>query len=62
MAGRLKITYTRSVIRGIQKHRRNIRALGFRKLYQTVVHDDSRMIRGMIAAVAHLVKVEKVSS
>jgi large subunit ribosomal protein L30 len=60
MAGRLRITYVRSVIRGIEKHRRNVRALGFRKLYQTVEHDDTPMIRGMIRAVAHLVKVEKV--
>ncbi len=61
MANRLRITYVRSVIRGIEKHRRNVRALGFRKLYQTVEHDDTPMIRGMIRAVAHLVKVEKVS-
>jgi len=60
MESRLRITYIRSVIRGIQKHRRTIRALGFRKLYQTVEHDDTPVIRGMIAAVAHLVKVEKV--
>ncbi|MBI3873054.1 MAG: 50S ribosomal protein L30 [candidate division Zixibacteria bacterium] len=58
MAQKLKITYVRSVIRGIQKHRRTIRALGFRKLYQTVEHADTPMIRGMVAAVAHLVKVE----
>jgi large subunit ribosomal protein L30 len=61
MANRLRITYVRSVIRGIEKHRSNVRALGFRKLYQTVEHDDTPMIRGMIRAVAHLVKVEKVS-
>jgi large subunit ribosomal protein L30 len=60
MANRLRITYVRSVIRGVEKHRRNVRALGFRKLYQTVEHDDTPMIRGMIRAVAHLVKVEKV--
>ena len=61
MANRLRITYVRSVIRGIEKHRRNVRALGFRKLYQTVEHDDTPMIRGMIRAVAHLVKVENAS-
>ncbi len=59
MASRLRITYVRSVIRGVEMHRRNIRALGFRKLYQTVEHDDTPMIRGMIAKVQHLVKVEK---
>jgi large subunit ribosomal protein L30 len=61
MANRLRITYVRSAIRGIEKHHRNVRALGFRKLYQTVEHDDTPMIRGMIRAVAHLVKVEKAN-
>ncbi|MEW5702683.1 MAG: 50S ribosomal protein L30 [Candidatus Zixiibacteriota bacterium] len=59
MAAKLRITYVRSVARGIQKHRRTIRALGFRRLYQTVEHGDTPVIRGMIAAVAHLVKVER---
>jgi large subunit ribosomal protein L30 len=48
----------RSTIRGTVNHKRTIKALGFRKLYQTVEHGDTPSIRGMIRAVAHLVKVE----
>jgi len=60
MANRLKITYVRSTIRAIERHKRTIRALGFRKLYQTVEHMDSPSIRGMVRSVQHLVKVEEV--
>ncbi|HEX9750414.1 MAG TPA: 50S ribosomal protein L30 [candidate division Zixibacteria bacterium] len=58
MSGKLKITYIRSTIRGTVRHKRTIKALGFRKLYQTVEHGDTPTIRGMIRTVAHLVKVE----
>ena len=37
-----------------------IRALGLRRLRQTVKHDDSPTIRGMVAKVRHLVRVEEV--
>ena len=62
MEGKLRITYVRSVVRGLESHRRNLRALGLRKLHQTVEHADTPTIRGMIAAVAHLVTVEKISA
>lgn len=61
MAGKLRITYKRSAIRMIERHKRTIRALGLRKLYQTVVHDDSPSIRGMVRSVAHLVECEEIS-
>ena len=60
MADRLKITYVRSTIRGIERHKRTIRALGLRKLNQTVEHSDSPSIRGMVRSVAHLVNVEEL--
>ena len=60
MAGRLRITYVRSTIRGLERHKRTIRALGLRKLSQTVEHYDSPSIRGMVRSVAHLVKVEEL--
>ena len=61
MARRLKITYKRSAIRMIERHKRTVRALGFRKLNQTVIHDDSPSIRGMVRCVAHLVVCEEIS-
>jgi large subunit ribosomal protein L30 len=61
MSDRLKITYVRSAIRGIERHKRTIRALGFRKLYQTVEHADTPTIRGMVRTVQHLVKIEEIT-
>jgi large subunit ribosomal protein L30 len=61
MARRLKITYKRSAIRMIERHKRTVRALGFRKLNQTVIHDDTPQIRGMVRCVWHLVECEEVA-
>ena len=59
MAGEIKITQIRSIIGRPPKHRRTIRALGLKKMNQTVVHKDTPNIRGMINQVIHLVKVEE---
>ena len=53
---RLKVTYVRSVIG--QKPDQ----LGLRRLHQTVEHEDSPQLRGMVHKVRHLVKVEELSS
>jgi large subunit ribosomal protein L30 len=60
MAKKLKITQIRSGI-GMQKSQRvTVRTLGIRRLHQTVVHNDTPQIRGMIAKVPHLVRVEEI--
>lgn len=56
----LRITYIKSVIGYSKRHRGTIRALGLRKLHQTVEHLDTPQLRGMLAKVAHLVKVEEL--
>ena len=56
----LKVTQTRSAIGTKPKHRANLRALGLRKIGQSNVLPDRPEIRGMIARVPHLVKVEEV--
>ena len=57
---KLRITYTKSSI-GYQKDQKGtIRALGLNKLNQTVEHDDTAVIRGMVNKVSHLVTVEEV--
>ena len=58
---KLKITQVRSGIDRPERQKRTIRALGIRKLNQTVVHVDTPQIRGMVASVAHLVSVEEFS-
>jgi large subunit ribosomal protein L30 len=56
----LKITLVRSTIGSKPKHRGTIRALGLRRINQTVVQPDRPEIRGMLARVPHLVKVEEL--
>lgn len=61
MADKLRIRQVRSVIhrQGIQ--RRTLRALGIRRMHQTVVHDDNPCIRGMVNKIEHLLEVEEVN-
>jgi large subunit ribosomal protein L30 len=60
VASRLKIKQIRSAIGRVKKQRGVIRALGITRLYQTVEHEDTPQIRGMIEKVKHLLKVEEV--
>jgi large subunit ribosomal protein L30 len=60
MSKKLRITQIRSAIRRRSNQRETIRSLGIRRLQQTVEHDDTPVIRGMIATVRHLVRVEEV--
>ena len=57
---RLNITQVRSQIGTTAQQRKNLAALGLRKINQTVEHDDSVIIKGMLERVKHLVKVEEV--
>ena len=58
---RLRVTQTRSSIGTKPKHRGTLRALGLRGLGQTHELPDRPEIRGMLARVPHLVRVEEVS-
>ncbi len=55
----LRITWQRSASGHKTDQKRTIRALGLRKLGQTVEHSDSPSVRGMIFKVRHLVAVEE---
>jgi large subunit ribosomal protein L30 len=57
---RLKITQTRSGIGRQGKHRRTLRALGIKRHQQSVVHEDSPAIRGMISQISFMVDVHEV--
>lgn len=57
---KLKITQVRSVIRRPEPQKRTMKALGLRRMNQSVVHSDTPQIRGMIDRVHHLVHVEEV--
>jgi large subunit ribosomal protein L30 len=60
MAGRLRITQIRSAIGRVKEQKQMVRALGIKRLYQSVEHEDNPAVRGMIQKVKHLVKVEEV--
>jgi large subunit ribosomal protein L30 len=59
MAGKLRITQTKSVIDRLEVQKKTIRALGLSRPNRSVIHDDTPQIRGMIRKVIHLVKVEQ---
>lgn len=59
MANKLEITLTRSLIGRPGDQRETVKALGLRKVNQTVEHQDNPAIRGMINKVAHLVSVKE---
>ena len=56
---KLKITQTHSQIGQTQRHRGTLRALGLRRIGQTVEHTESPQLAGMLRKVAHLVRVEE---
>lgn len=56
----LRITLTKSPIGYSSRQKRTVRALGLRRMHQTVEHEDTAVVRGMIAKVTHLVTVEEV--
>jgi large subunit ribosomal protein L30 len=57
---KLQITYKKSAIGYKKRQKDTIKALGLQKLHQTVEHDDTPVIRGMINRVSHLVTVKEV--
>ena len=56
---RLRITWVKSDIGYAREQRSTIKSLGLRHLHQTVEKYDLPSVRGMIAKVSHLVKVER---
>ncbi len=58
---KLRITWVKSGIGYNKSQKRTLAALGFHRLNQSVVHDDSMSLRGMINKVRHLVRVEEAS-
>jgi large subunit ribosomal protein L30 len=55
----VRVTLVKSPIGYSKRHKGTIRALGLRRMNQTVVHVDSPTLRGMLLKVNHLVAVEE---
>lgn len=58
-AGVLYVTLTKSPIGYSQRQKRTVRALGLRRMNQTVEKPDTAVVRGMISKVSHLVAVKR---
>ena len=56
---KIRIKWVRSQIGYPEVQRRTIRALGLKRLQQTVEHEDSPTIRGMVHKVRHMLAVEE---
>lgn len=55
----VRVTLVKSPIGYTERQKGTLRALGLRRMNQTVEHQDTDVIRGMISAVSHLVQVEE---
>lgn len=60
MAKRLRITQVGSAIGRDFDQKGTLKALGIRKVNQTVIRDDTPQIRGMIRKIRHLLVVEEI--
>lgn len=55
----IRVKQVRSAIGRTKSQKLTLEALGLKKLHQTVEHEATPSILGMVAAVAHLVEVQK---
>lgn len=57
---KIKITQVRSAVDRPARQKRSLEALGLRKMHQTVEHEATPQILGIVDAVKHLVSVEEL--
>ena len=58
--GKIKITQVKSTIDRSKRQKETVKALGLRRINQTVEHEATPQILGMVAKVSNLVSVEEV--
>ena len=59
VAGKIHLKWVVSAICAPVKQKRVVKGLGFTRLNQVVVREDTPSIRGMVAKVPHLVEIVK---
>jgi large subunit ribosomal protein L30 len=55
----LRITLVKSPIGFPETQKRTVRALGLGRMHQTVEHEDTPALRGMLNSVIHLLQIEE---
>ncbi|MDD7015035.1 MAG: 50S ribosomal protein L30 [Treponema sp.] len=58
---KLRITLVKSVIGQKPEKKATVRSLGLKKINSVVEQEANDAIKGMVASVAHLVKVEEIN-
>jgi large subunit ribosomal protein L30 len=59
---KVRLTYIKSSIGYSRRQKGTIRALGLKRLGDTVEHEDTPVVRGMVDKVRHLVQVEEIQA
>ena len=57
---KIRVTQVKSKIGRPERQKRTMLALGLKKMNQTVEHEATPQVLGMVKKVAHLLKVEEV--
>jgi large subunit ribosomal protein L30 len=57
---KVRITKVKSGIKAPQRHKDTLTALGFQKLNQTIEHEATPQILGMLEKIKHLIVVEHI--
>ncbi|EKE02276.1 MAG: 50S ribosomal protein L30 [uncultured bacterium] len=55
----IKVTLKKSIIGASETQKRTVKGLGISKMNQTVIHNDTPAIRGMVNKIPHLVSIEE---
>jgi large subunit ribosomal protein L30 len=55
----LRVTWVKSDIGFTKDQKATIKALGLRRLHQTIEHKDTPALRGMLTKVIHMLKIEE---
>ena len=58
--GEMRITLVRSTIGASKKQRATVAGLGLRRVNHTVVKQNNAALKGMVAKIHHLVRVEEL--
>lgn len=56
---KIQVKLVKSTIGAIPNHKKNVKALGLKKLNSVKVFEDTPYVRGMIEKVKHLVEVKE---
>jgi large subunit ribosomal protein L30 len=57
---KIRVTQIKSKIGRPERQKRTLAALGLKKMHQSIEHEATPQILGMVNAVKHLVKVEEI--